>query len=167
MKRLLVAAPVALLFACSGSQTEIQPGQWEFTIRMTDVELPGVPEQMAVQMRQAMARQTQTLQRCITPQEAANPTGGIMNPGGNDQGCTYTEQTFSGGRIQAAGSCPAPTGGNVQVSMTGSYTDTTIETQVRTETATPQGGPPGMPATLRMSGTMTGRHTGECATSAS
>ena len=36
-----------------------------------------------------------------------------MSPSGNAQGCTFTEQTFAGGAIKVAGSCPAPAGGGI------------------------------------------------------
>lgn len=163
MKRLILAAPMALLFAC-GTSTEIDPGQWEFTTRMTEVDLPGVPEPIAAQMRQAMANQTHSQQKCVTPQEAANPTGGIMNTGTDARGCTFSEQSFTGGRLAATGQCPAPTGGgNVRITMNGTYTRDTMEIQVRTETPRPPGAPSMLPETLRVSGTMTGRRTGDCA----
>ena len=99
------------IVACSGGSASLQPGQWEMTTKMTDIEMPGAPPAMAAQMKQAMAAQAQTQTRCITPQEAANPAGGMMSPSGNAQGCTFTKQTFSGGTIDVAGSCPAPAGG--------------------------------------------------------
>jgi len=162
MKRLVFLAPAVLLFACSGSSTSLQPGQWEFVSRMTEIEVPGVPEAMAAQMRAAMVNQAQTQSRCITPAEAANPTSGMMNPGGNAQGCTFSEQVFDGGRIQVAGTCPAPGGqGSVRTSLNGTYTPTTMETRLEAEVQSP-GGPPGTPQTVRMTGTMNARRTGDC-----
>jgi hypothetical protein len=166
MKRLIAAAPLALLFACSGSSTTLQPGQWEMTSRMTNVELPGVPEQLAAQMRTAMLNQPQTQNRCITPAEAANPAGGMMNPSGSTEGCTFTDQTFSGGTIRVSGTCPAPGGrGSVRTSLNGTYTATTMEARLEAEVTAPPGGPPGMPQTIRMQGNLTGRRTGDCAAS--
>ena len=164
MKRLALLTPaVALIAACSGSSDSIQPGQWEMTTRMTEIEVPGAPEALANQMRTAMANQAQTESRCITPEEAANPTRGMMNPTGKAEGCTFTDQTFAGGRISLAGSCPAPGGqGTVTTNLTGTYTATTMETQVRAEVQAGANAPPGMPRTVRMSGTMTGRRTGDC-----
>ena len=164
MKRqLLLAAPMALLFACSGSAVSLQPGQWEMTTAMTDVQVPGAPPAMAAQMKQAMASRPQTESRCITPEEAANPTRGMMNPGGDAQGCTFTDQTFAGGVIRMAGSCPAPAGGgSVRTSLTGTYTATTMEAQIQAEVDAGASAPQGMPRNIRMSGTMTARRTGDC-----
>lgn len=164
MKRLVLLAPsLALIAACSGGNNSIQPGQWEMTTRMTEIEVPGAPPEIANQMRTAMANQTQTQNRCITPEEAANPTRGMMNPSGQAEGCTFTDQTFAGGRILVSGSCPAPGGqGTVQTRLEGTYTGTTMETRVSAEVQAGASAPPGMPRTVRMTGTMTGRRTGDC-----
>lgn len=168
MKRLALLTPsLVLIAACSGGASDsIQPGQWETTVRMTEIELPGVPEPVAAQMRQAMANQAQTQSRCITPEEAANPTRGMVNPSGDAQGCTFTDQTFAGGRIQVAGNCPAPGNqGSVTTTMTGSYTPTTMEAQVTAEVRPGASAPPGGPQVVRMRGNMTSRRTGDCAAS--
>lgn len=157
MKKLAILVPaVALIFACS-SNNSLQPGQWEFTTKMTDIELPGMPPAMQAQAKQAMAgQQQQTFSRCMTEAEAANPGGSLANPGGNAQGCTFSKQTFAGGNIDVAGSCRAPTGGTMDTTLQGTYTGTEINARI---TANVQGGPQAM----RMSGTMTGRRTGDCA----
>ena len=165
MKRLIAAAPLALLFACSGSSTSLQPGQWEMTTRMTNIELPGVPEALATQMRTAMMNQPQTQSSCISPEEAANPAGRMMSPSGNSQGCTFTDQTFAGGTIRISGTCPMPGGrGTMRNSLTGTYTATTMDARIESEVTSPPGGPPGMPQTMRMQGSLTGRRTGDCTT---
>jgi hypothetical protein len=155
MKRLALLAPTMALIVACGSNTALQPGNWEMTTKMTDIELPGQPPAMAAQMKQAMAAQAQTQTRCITPQEAANPAGGMMSPSGNAQGCTFSKQTFSGGTIDVAGSCPVPTGGRAETSLTGTYTGTEMNARI---TANVTGGPQQM----RMSGTLTGRRIGDC-----
>lgn len=155
MKRLALLAPtVVLIFACSSGET-LQPGNWELTTKMTDIELPGQPPAMAAQMKQAMTAQAQTQTRCITPAEAANPGGSLANPGGNAQGCTFSKQTFAGGAIDVAGSCPGPAGGTLQTTLAGTYTATEMNATI---TANVEGGPQPM----RMRGTLTGRRTGDC-----
>lgn len=164
MKRLVLWAPtVALLAACSGSAVTLQPGQWEMTTTMTNIEVPGAPEAVAAQMRAAMASQARTQNECITPEEAANPVGAMMNPGGNTQGCTFSEQTFAGGVMRMAASCPAPQGGgSMRTSLNGTYTATTMEGQISAEVDAGANTPAGMPRNIRMSGTFTGRRTGDC-----
>ncbi|HKR23711.1 MAG TPA: DUF3617 domain-containing protein [Allosphingosinicella sp.] len=164
MKRLVLWAPtVALLAACGGSAVTLQPGQWEMTTTMTNIEVPGAPAAMAEQMRTAMANQPRTENECITPEEAANPLGNMMNQGGGTQGCTFSEQTFAGGVIRMAAACPAPQGGgSMRTNLNGTYTATTMEAQISAEVDAGANTPAGMPRNIRMSGTMTGRRTGDC-----
>ena len=156
MKRLFLLAPTLVLaIACSGSSGTIQPGNWETTTRFTSVEMPGMPEAMAKQMQSQLANQTQTQTRCITPAEAANPTGGMMGAQ-NPAGCQFSEQTFSGGVIRMRGTCPAPNGqGQIRMSWEGSYTATEMSGALTTEVT-------GGPQPMRMSGTITSRRTGDC-----
>lgn len=167
MKRIVLIAPsLALVAGCSmlgGGGTAIQPGEWEDTIAITNVEIPGMPAEMANQMGAAM-RQTQTRRHCITPEMAANPTQGLANPTGQAQGCTFENQTFANGEINVTSSCPAPTGqGQMRTRMTGTFTATTLTAQLNIE------GPSGMPAAaggtggnLTMTGTLNSRRVGDC-----
>ena len=156
MKRLILFAPaVVLAVACSSNSGTIQPGQWETTTRFTSVEVPGMPEAAAAQMRSQMANTSNTQSRCITPAEAANPTGGMMGAQ-NPRGCQFSDHTFAGGVIRVRGTCPAPGGqGQIRMSWEGSYTPTTMQGNISTEVS-------GGPQNMRMSGTITSRRTGDC-----
>jgi hypothetical protein len=158
MKRLMLIAPaIVVAAACSGGTSTIQPGNWEMTTRFTTVEIPGMPEAMAKQMQSQLANQSQTQTRCITPAEAANPTGGMMGSQ-NPQGCQFSEQTFSGGVIRVRGTCPGPNNqGQIRMSWEGSYTQTSMQGNITTEIT---GGPQGQ--NMRMAGTLTSRRTGDC-----
>ncbi len=162
MKKLLVLAPcISLLFACSGGgdSVALQPGQWETTMQFSNIEVPGAPEAQVAQMRTMMGR-PQTRSECITPQQAANPMGNMMNPGGGS--CNFTQNTFSGGTINLQGACNPPGGqGTAQITMTGTYTPTTITAQVSSEVR-PAVASPGAPESVRMSGNLTSRRTGDC-----
>ncbi len=160
MKRLVFwAPPLALLFACSGSATSLQPGQWETTVRFTSIEVPGVPETAAAPLR-AMMSQPQVRSECMTPEQAANPMGRMMNPGGNSGDCQFSENTFSGGTIRVRGTCRAADRGTMQMSWEGGYTATTMEARVSAEMQAPPGTQG--PQSVRMAGNMTGRRTGDC-----
>lgn len=159
MKKLALFAPtVALAAACSGSAVSLQPGQWEHTMQFTSIEAPGAPEAQMAAMRQAMG-QPHTESSCVTPEQAARPTGNMLNPGG--QNCQFTENTFAGGAIRVHGTCQQPGGGSAQMNMDGTYTATTMNVTLSSEMTMPPGMPG--PRSIRMSGTMTGRRTGDCA----
>ena len=160
MKRFAVLTPsILLIAACSGGSDTLQPGQWETTVQIANVEVPGAPPEVAEQMAMLL-RQAQTESHCLTPEQAADPTAGMANPTGRAEGCTFSERTFSGGRIHVVSSCPAPAGqGEVRSTLEGTYTPTNMEAQMNVE------GPSGMPGTqqtVRLTGTMTSRRTGDC-----
>ncbi|MGZ8999364.1 MAG: DUF3617 domain-containing protein, partial [Allosphingosinicella sp.] len=160
MKRLVLWAPsLALLAACSGGGSDqIQPGMWETTSRMTNVEVPGMPPAVAAQMKAQMASQAQTQSQCITPEQAANPAGKMLNQGGEAQGCQFSDSTFAGGRIKVRGTCPGPAGaGTATMSWEGTYTATTMEGRITAQVEAPAGGAQGGPQTIRMSGTLASR----------
>jgi hypothetical protein len=160
MKKLALFAPTIILAAaCSGSAVTLQPGQWETTIRFTSIEAPGMPPAMMAAMRARMGT-PQTISQCMTPQQAANPTGNMMNPGGRPNGCQYTENTFSGGTIRVHGSCQQPGAGSVRMTLDGSYTATTMAAQMTQEMHAPPGTPG--PQAINVSGPLTARRIGDC-----
>jgi Protein of unknown function (DUF3617) len=168
MKKLILLAPcIALLSACGGgagggSAVALQPGQWEMVTQVTGVEAPGAPPAVVEQMRAAAQQQPQRQNRCLTPQEAANPSAGLMNAG-QASGCNFTEQTFSGGTIRVVGTCQAPGGqGSVATRMEGTYTATTMTATVTADITMGAGAPPGAPRSIRSTATLNGRRTGDC-----
>ena len=167
MRHWIAAAPALLLIGCGeggpggGGAVALQPGQWETTVQFTSIEVPGVPEAQLAQMREMMSR-PQTRSECITPEQAANPTGNMMSPGGGDA-CQFSESTFAGGTIRMRGTCQQPGQGTAQMSMEGSYTATTMQANISSEVQAPAGAPQGGPQSVRMSGTFSSRRTGECA----
>jgi len=163
MKRLVLWAPsLALLAACSGGGSDqIQPGMWETTTRMTEVEVPGMPPAVAEQMKAQMANQTQTQSQCITAEQAANPAGNMLSQGSDAQGCNFSDSTFAGGRINVRGTCPGPNGqGSATMSWEGTYTATEMTGRITAEVQGPAG--TAGPQQIRMSGTLSSRRTGDC-----
>lgn len=156
MKRTTTALLVLLpaLAACGGASTSIQPGQWETTTSFSTIEAPGMPPAALEAMRSQLASQTHTQSSCITPEQAANPAGDMMNSGGGPNGCQFSKSTFAGGVIDVQGTCPGP-GGNMTMGWQGRYTATTMEGQFTTEVQ--QG-----PQRMRMIGQMNSRRTGDC-----
>ena len=152
---LAMLAVLPALAACSGgSSTSIQPGQWETTTAFTTVEAPGMPPAALEAMRSQLASQRNTQSSCITPEQAANPAGDMLNSGGGPNSCQFSKSTFAGGVIDVQGTCPGPAG-TMTMGWQGNYTATTMEGRFTTEV---QGGPQSM----RMIGTMNSRRIGDC-----
>ncbi len=77
-------AGIAALFVCTAalaaSSTPISSGDWEMTIVMTSVDMPGVP---AAAM-QAMVGQTHTVTHCITEEDAKKGPQELARQGSGD-----------------------------------------------------------------------------------
>jgi hypothetical protein len=165
MKKLVVLAPcAALLFGCSGGPfgggVTLQPGQWETTVQFTTIDMPGAPPGAAEAMR-AMLGQPQTRSSCMTAEQAANPTGTIASPeGAQANGCQFEPNGFAGGTINVRGTCSNPQRGNLQMTMTGNYTATTMEATINQTMSAPPNTPG--PQSIRLEGRLTARRTGDC-----
>lgn len=144
----------------------IQPGLWEMTASVTQMEMPGAPPEVQARIAAQRNRQ-QTSRTCITPERAANPLREFreaMARGQQGANCQAVEDVFAGGVIRIRAVCrPAGGGPGVgQMAMAGSFTATTLQAtlSVNTEAA----GPPGRagPRSVRMSSTVSGRRVGDC-----
>ncbi len=158
MKKLLIAAaPLAVLAGCSGGGSDqMQAGEWAMTTAMTEVEIPGLPEEMAAQVREQMGDQTETNNECLSEEEVADPLASMFadNEMGND--CDFGDSSFEGGVINVNATCEAPGGeGTAQMSLQGTYTATSLEADMEVNV---EGGP----MSMRMAGTMTGERIGDC-----
>jgi hypothetical protein len=164
MRYSIAAIPaVLLLAACGGAgggdSVALQPGQWETSVQFTTIDIPGAPPEAVNQMREAISR-PQTRSECITPEQAANPTGNMMAAGAGN--CQFSESRFEDGEILVRGTCEQPGSGTATMAMEGSYTPTTMEAEITSEVQAPAGAAASGPQSVRMSGTVTSRRTGDC-----
>lgn len=144
----------------------IQPGQWEMTARVTQMEIPGATPEVQARIAAQRNRQ-QTSRTCITPERAANPLREFreaMARGQQGANCQTAEDVFAGGVIRIRAICrPAGGGPGVgQMAMEGSFTATTLQATLTINTDAPvTAGRPG-PRSIRMSSTVSGRRVGDC-----
>lgn len=156
MTRLLISsAACALLVACSGGSDGIEPGEWEFTMAIDEISAPEAPEAARAQVEATKPPpQVQTV--CVTPEEAADPDGGMFAPQGDDT-CQNIDFTMADGRMDMEAQCQAPgMPGQMTMTMDGAYDRTSFTTDLDMEIAETPVGP------MTMSGTMTGEHKGDC-----
>lgn len=96
----------------------VRPGKWEAKVTFEEMTMPGVPAEMAAQMK-GMAGRTETQQSCLTAEEAKRPKEDFF--AGKDKSCRYDHFKMGDGEIDAAMKCSA--GGVSQLmTMKGSYT---------------------------------------------
>jgi len=138
--------------AAAGSDIKLDPGQWEMTYEVTDVDAPGLPAGAMA----AMAGKKNLMSLCITPAEANRPNGEIFSvQKGAD--CTRDGFEMAGGRISGTMTCSGgETAGKVTMAMDGRYSGQSYEMTNKMTTETE-----GMRMTI--SSRASGRRTGDCA----
>lgn len=156
-------AATALIGGCSGGgegtaeSMALEAGEWQTTVTFTEIDIEGMPEELADMMREQLIGQPQTESSCITEEEAADPQGQLLMPDGAGDDCTFEEQVFAGGEISLRGSCNGREGDEPgDVSLTGSYTPTSIDAEISVEGTDSDMG------AMRMAGTFTAERVGEC-----
>lgn len=122
--RKLAITGLAIL-AIGTSAWAIEPGNWEATSRLNDLQLPpDLPPQAADMMRTMLGGEGMTTQNCVTQDDLDNAPENIFNE--TDGECRYTEFEMAGGEIHAIAECQSDEG-TMNMQMDGSYTASTYE----------------------------------------
>jgi hypothetical protein len=141
-----------------------QPGQWESVTTIKSIDIPGAPPQVLAQVR-AQVGQAQTTRECLTADQARDPLAQMrrMLSQGNSGNCNFTDQVFAGGTIRIRGTCNPAAGGTAQVSLEGTFTETTLEANMTMNAQGPAGAAmPGV-TSMNMAAEVRGRRVGDCA----
>ncbi len=170
---LTAIATTALLVACSGGDgnsaggngpAQRQPGMWESTAKITQLQLTGGPPEVQARANSQVG-QARTASECLTPEQARDPLAQMrrmMAQSGSTQNCTFSDQVFNGGVIRIRGRCPAAGGGSAEITLEGSFTETTMRATMNVNAQGPASAEmPGVTG-MRIAMDMTGRRTGEC-----
>ena len=134
------------------SDAMVQPGLWESKVTVLDMNIPGMPPQFAVKMKEEMAkRRNEASKHCIKPEDVKKPKEGFF---GADKSSSYDHFTMGGGKIDIAMICKQE---NVTqtTTMAGSYTPTTYSLDMNSNGSGPQQG-----MTMKMH--IDARRIGEC-----
>ncbi|WP_420145962.1 DUF3617 domain-containing protein [Sphingobium sp.] len=99
-------------------KVQLRPGQWEGRFTVQNIDMPQMPAVAKEQMKQAMG--ATILKYCVTPEQAANPSGEMFS-GQENKDCTYAGFEAKGGKVKGQISCKAPNGGTMNAAMSGSY----------------------------------------------
>ena len=105
------------------SDSMIEPGLWQSKVTLHEVNIPGMPPEMATHMKAMMAeRQEKASSHCITAADVKKPKEDFF--GGQDKSCHYAQFTMGGGRIDIQMVCNHE-GMTQTMNMKGTYTPTT------------------------------------------
>ena len=174
-----VIAAAALLAACGGGEAEqagegvsvdealaeargaeqMRPGEYETSVEMLDIQVPGMPEAEVAKMKQFMSGMTaQTSTFCLTPEEAAQgPEQMVQEMAKAD--CTFNTFDVGGGKMRADMECRNEDGIAGRYVMDGEMTAESSTMRMEVEQAMP-----GMAGAERANIEMriTSRRIGEC-----
>ena len=166
MTRLLLALPLLAVAACSnepevkmenvsvvevarevirqgGEESFVNPGKWQQTATLLEIEAPGMPPDAKQMMGQAMNR-AQVHEVCLTPEQAKSPKEDFF--AGADKNCRYEHFNWGEGKIDLKLNCKHPNATQT-MAMVGSYSP---EAYSMTMTATNVGGGPAGEMTMKM-----------------
>lgn len=167
MNRLLIALPMIALAACgnepevkmenasvgevaqemrkqaAGDDGFVNPGKWQQTVTLLEIDAPGMPPEARQMMQRAMD-QAQVHEVCLTPEQARNPKEDFF--AGADQNCRYEHFNWGGGKIDLKLNCKHPQASQT-MAMVGSYQP---EAYTMTMTATNVGGGPAGEMVMKM-----------------
>ena len=176
MNRLLLAMPLIAVAACSnepdvkmenasvaevakemrkqgGETSFVEPGKWQQTMSLLEMDAPGMPPE-AKQMMQRAMDQVQVHEVCLTPEQARNPKEDFFT--GADKNCRYEHFNWGDGKIDLKLYCRHPNATQT-MAMVGTYSP---EAYTMTMTATNVGGGPAGEMTMKMK--VDAKRIGEC-----
>ena len=139
MTRLLLALPLMFVAACDSEpdvkmenasvgevaqemrkQADSQfvnPGKWQQTVTLVDIEAPGMPPEARSMMQKAMG-EAQVHEVCLTPEEAKSPKEDFFS--GADKNCRYEHFNWGDGKIDLKLNCKHPNATQTMV-LVGTY----------------------------------------------
>ena len=142
MTRLLMLLPVALLFACDSGpevdvrnasveqvanevrdqggfadgETFVRPGKWRASVEVSEFDIPGMPADMAQQMKSRMVAPPQ-VDTCLKPEDVKRPGEDFFAA---QENCRYDHFRMGGGKMDAKMACRHE-GITQQMEMSGTY----------------------------------------------
>ena len=139
-----------------GGEIVLRPGKWQSKVTLEDISMPGMPPQMAREMKSAIAQnQERSSEMCITPEQVRRPREEFF--GGANKACRYERFEMKDGKIDASMRCSQ--GGMTQVmEMAGSYSPESYQMGISTKAEGAQG--PAAAMTMRMQ--VDSRRVGDC-----
>lgn len=125
----------------------IQPGRWEGTMTMHDLDFPNMPAAAKEQMKARLGA-GRNFVSCVTPEDVKEQKAFFTGDDSKNPSCKYDHFTLAGGTIDAAMSCNRPDQGKTAMTMNGTYSPDGYHMDM---TSKSQGGGPMGPMTMKMS----------------
>lgn len=150
MRNIICLGLGSLMLFAAPATAQIQPGKWQQEIQTVDIKAPGLPPQML----QAMKMRPISTSHCVTPEEAANGPGKMLEKdSAKGSECKQVRYNMSGGKLDSVLECKGDKNEKMRITMRGNYTPTSYDI-----TAVMDGMAPIEQITTRMKA----RHAGPC-----
>jgi Protein of unknown function (DUF3617) len=117
------ANEIAQEMAKKADATFVNPGQWEQTTTLVEVDAPGIPAQYADALNKQMG-QSQVHRTCLTPEQTKNPKEDFFT--GADKNCRYEHFKWGDGKVDMKLLCTHPQATQT-MEMAGTYTPDSYE----------------------------------------
>jgi hypothetical protein len=140
-------------------QSMVRPGLWQSKVTIDQLDMPGMPADMAERMKAMMAeRQPHDYQTCLTPEDVKRPKEDFF--AGKNNECRYDNFTMGGGKIDAVMHC-GKGGAKQTMQMAGTYSPESYEMQMSTKTESGGAEARGMAMRMRVEAHRIGECTGK------
>lgn len=104
----------------TAGESFVDPGKWQTKVTVLDVDIPGMPPQMAQQMKQNLAAMKEhSFDSCLTEADVKRPKEDFF--AGSNNNCRYDHFTMSDGKIDAALRCEGRPSGAMTMTISGTY----------------------------------------------
>ena len=140
-------------------QSMVRPGLWQSKVTIDQLDMPGMPADMADRMKAMMAeRQPHDYQTCLTPEDVKRPKEDFF--AGKNNECRYDNFTMGDGKIDAVMHCGK--GDSQQtMQMAGTYSPERYEMQMSTKSEGGEAAQRGMAMRMRVEAHRIGECTGK------
>ena len=85
----------------------VKPGQWEQTVTLVEMSVPGAPPQVAEALKKQTG-QSQVHKSCLTPEQANHPREDFFS--GADKSCRYDHFKWGSGKVDMKLDCKHESG---------------------------------------------------------
>lgn len=127
-KNASVAEVAAKVRESGAGQNFVRPGLWESKVTIEQLDVPGMPPEMAGRMKSMMAeKQVHGSRNCLTPEDVKQPKEDFF--AGQNKQCRYDHFTMGGGKIDAVMRCGAK-GASQVMQMAGTYSPDSYQMQM-------------------------------------
>lgn len=131
----------------------VSPGKWQQTASLLEMDVPGMPPQVAEAMKKAVGT-SQVHETCLTEEQAKRPKEDFFT--GAEKNCRYEHFKWGGGKVDMKIVCTEPQATKT-MEMTGAYEPNSYQMAM---SMTGQGAQPGQ--TMNMKMRVDAKRIGEC-----